>query len=652
MDNRLIYIFVFLFYISTASAGLPSIYCEIFANDGIFCFGNNTIYPSVLVDGGTRKENRTESTTPLFIKGSLKVDVNIIGDGSGLTNVNDTEALKNNTDANLRKVIARNLTLEYNTNNFGFFTVDENGTLDISTSGSSGITTHTVRITKGTPEITPTAIRSDALQIQGQVSTGASRVLWLSHEQDKDGIPFGGSMFVFNSFAYKTGDADLTSRVAITGGRFGARIEGDGQGDIGGFNSVSANSNPNLISAGTSTIDWVRNFYAEGVNADNGLLTINNMAHFYVRESTRGSAAGFTNQYGLYIEPLEVADNNYGIWIDSDAIGLTLGTTKNVLMFSDGTNAIINTSNQLKVVGNLNVTKDLNVIGNITGNFIFGHFNKGGNATSRANNVSIQVGTLDSGNIVSVQEIDGNSLNISEVTGTPGYDVRFNFTNLTSKPRRIEFVGRYDGSPAHTVDILIYNFSSNTYVHINTVSGDIVSSATNQFLSFMIEGNASEYISDGVVAIQILHSSAGNINHDLFIDFITITVSQTDLSNVGQFVKILNFTTTNSNGVDASITKSNMSIKVPGLYRIETSSSFVSVSDSSLICSIFKNDVEDRTIRFIRTMNDAGDIGSAAANGMIRLAANDFIDFRCSSQVQDSFVTFADLDFYIERKMD
>ena len=70
MKKILVYLFVFLISISLASASLPNIYCEVFASNGLFCIGDNTIYPSTCTNCGTRGENRT-SALWLSIVGNL-----------------------------------------------------------------------------------------------------------------------------------------------------------------------------------------------------------------------------------------------------------------------------------------------------------------------------------------------------------------------------------------------------------------------------------------------------------------------------------------------------------------------------------------------------------------------------------------------------
>ena len=72
MDRKLIYLLVFLISLVSVNAILPDIYCEVLDSNGLFCFGNNTIYPSIMVRGGTRGEFRIPAPF-LTINTSLNV---------------------------------------------------------------------------------------------------------------------------------------------------------------------------------------------------------------------------------------------------------------------------------------------------------------------------------------------------------------------------------------------------------------------------------------------------------------------------------------------------------------------------------------------------------------------------------------------------
>lgn len=319
-------------------------------------------------------------------------------------------------------------------------------------------------------------------------------------------------------------------------------------------------------------------------------------------------------------------------------------------IFSNFIGSIVNRitkiwASALDVSGDINQTN-----GNATINIVYGNLNLGGNATIPPDILDVVTGVQDSGNITSVQNIDGNTLDISEVVGDPGFNVVFNFTDFSVPPRRIEYVGRYDGSPTHSVEIKIFNHTSGFYVDINNDSEDIPSSAENMFLSFPIAGNTSEFLNGGNVSLQLIHTVAGNINHDIFVDFISLTPSTQDLPNVGEFVQITNYTNSNSNGVNANDENGNMTIQIPGDYRIEVTSSFAGEADSFLECSVFKNGIEDISLRFLRKLNVGGDIAAASLSGISQnLEVNDNLNLRCSSQINNAFVTFANLDFYIQR---
>ncbi len=356
-------------------------------------------------------------------------------------------------------------------------------------------------------------------------------------------------------------------------------------------------------------------------------------------------------------EPLCFADEGNFTWeLDfntSLSEGADWGITGDLqvinTIFSDIIGSITNRitkiwASALDVSGDINQTNGSAII-----NKVYGDLSRGGNATISPDILVVTTGTQDSGNIDSVVEIDGDTLDVSEVTGTPGFDIKFNFTNFSATPRRVEYLGRYDGTPGHEVEIRIFNYTSGTYVDINSETSDISPNDQNQFLSFMIEGNTSEYLNGGVVSIQIIHTSSGNPIDDIFIDLISLTPSSVDLPNVGEFVQIADYDTSSNNSVTIG-NNGNMTIQIPGNYRIEATSSFAGEGDSFLECSIFKNNNEEIELRFLRKLNIAGDIADATLSGVLEnLTMGDDLDLRCASQIDDAFVTFANLDFYIER---
>ena len=216
------------------------------------------------------------------------------------------------------------------------------------------------------------------------------------------------------------------------------------------------------------------------------------------------------------------------------------------------------------VFNNLKVLNNLNVDNNITSTYFFGIYDwiiKAGVSSSylnfngteesfnesklnntidnkiaalsieyNATSFNVSPGNIDSGNLTSTQTCnDVLSLNISEVSGIPGFIVYFNFTNVTAF-NNIHFIIRYDGGQGHSIDLEFYNNATSSWKQVN---GDFTD--TDGFVDVVVPVfSGTEYI-DGNLLTQFRfnHDDNGIISHDFFIDCIHL-VQQTGISFGGE----------------------------------------------------------------------------------------------------------------------
>jgi hypothetical protein len=94
-----------------------------------------------------------------------------------------------------------------------------------------------------------------------------------------------------------------------------ADIDGDGMGEFGGIL----------------------------MNADLNDATASNFAQIAINSVTL-TGGTLTNLAGIWLQDQTVATNNYGVVVDSDTIGLTLGAGQDMLVYYDGTDGNINTN--------------------------------------------------------------------------------------------------------------------------------------------------------------------------------------------------------------------------------------------------------------------------------------------------------------------
>jgi hypothetical protein len=137
--------------------------------------------------------------------------------------------------------------------------------------------------------------------------------------------------------------------------------------------------------------------------------------------------------------------------------------------------------------------------------------------------VKTHTGTVNSGNVDSLINLDGDYYNVSEVGGAPpGFNISMNITappiycNLLS----IDSNYWYDGNPGHIVEMQLYNYSSDTYFTIGTFP------QAPGFGPGIFPIDPSWFISggDGLIRTRITHTSPGSNMHLFALDQFGITV--------------------------------------------------------------------------------------------------------------------------------
>jgi len=125
-------------------------------------------------------------------------------------------------------------------------------------------------------------------------------------------------------------------------------------------------------------------------------------------------------------------------------------------------------------------------------------------------------GAVEEGDYTSMSDVDGITYNVSETVGTPGSRILINFSGVDKFNRLIAY-DDYAGNEGHNIDFVMYNFSTNYF--------DILFQETdeNMFGYHNVKFNSSvNYVSDGTVRTEYNHTSPGNINHQLIIDYLSL----------------------------------------------------------------------------------------------------------------------------------
>ena len=134
-----------------------------------------------------------------------------------------------------------------------------------------------------------------------------------------------------------------------------------------------------------------------------------------------------------------------------------------------------------------------------------------------ANSISTVVGTYVSGGVTDIQNFgDDNYYIVSEVSGSPGWNIAVTFTGVVNF-NQVQLALKY----THTSHVIYFEIYNN-----NTASWDIVGvfSGTNLvFASHIFDViDDTAYISSGTVLTRIYHETSGVANVNVEIDFVTI----------------------------------------------------------------------------------------------------------------------------------
>ena len=130
--------------------------------------------------------------------------------------------------------------------------------------------------------------------------------------------------------------------------------------------------------------------------------------------------------------------------------------------------------------------------------------------------LSVVAGGTPVGDVTNVQELlDGNVYQLPEVAATPGYNLEFIFTNVTSIVGFVSHV-RYTGSATHLVTLGLYNVVTATYDRFL----NIPHTATLYGYRTVYIPNGKNYIdANQETKMIIYHDSGGVPSHNLYVDY-------------------------------------------------------------------------------------------------------------------------------------
>ena len=209
-----------------------------------------------------------------------------------------------------------------------------------------------------------------------------------------------------------------------------------------------------------------------------------------------------------------------------NSTALTINTTANIQ------NLVNNSINSSNYWDDYNVASDIN-FDNLT--WTFGdnwnyisdinqwEFNETNLATTyyNASQSSTTAGTIDGGTLANTEHsdgiYDGKTFNFSEESGSPGLDLRINFTRIEDFTNGVT---RYKTSSLAGLYpiIQLWNYDTSTWEDYPSVPESLSFATITQPVF-----DSSEHISDNVVQMRIYKASNGNTNNHYYVDWIAIS---------------------------------------------------------------------------------------------------------------------------------
>lgn len=135
-------------------------------------------------------------------------------------------------------------------------------------------------------------------------------------------------------------------------------------------------------------------------------------------------------------------------------------------------------------------------------------------ANFSVNTATVQVGTYNSGNIASLTSIDGDVYNVSEISSSPAFTIEFNVSIGNNTPSKVWYYVDYDGNLGHNIDFLVKK-DDGTYEILNSFSDG------NHYFNVTL---TQDHVKDGVLSFLFNHTSSGNVNHELVIDYFSVDI--------------------------------------------------------------------------------------------------------------------------------
>lgn len=133
--------------------------------------------------------------------------------------------------------------------------------------------------------------------------------------------------------------------------------------------------------------------------------------------------------------------------------------------------------------------------------------------------ITVNAGGTPVGDVTGVTELnDGSVYQVPEVAATPGFDIDFNFTGVREISGFVSMI-RYTGLATHVVEQSLHN-----YTDVQDDSFMLIphTASAYQYRTVLIPDDTKYINSSDQAILSLIHTSAGNPSHDIYIDYIAL----------------------------------------------------------------------------------------------------------------------------------
>jgi hypothetical protein len=283
----------------------------------------------------------------------------------------------------------------------------------------------------------------------------------------------------------------------------------------------------------------------------------------------------------------------------------------------------------------------------------FGEVYQEGNNTKTASSITLNTGTLVTGDVSDTRTTNQTYYQVNENAGVypvSQFDVTF---TLDNQPGRIEVVGRYEGSVAHNVVIYAYNYTTVGFDRFTSETRDFPTSSTDveyQFDYDDLPGAISDYVNgSGESQIRIDHLSSGNSVHNFYLDYIAIFERGLTIDTANTYEIVTGFNEGLSNLVTVNADNGTFTIQKPGTYEVNMTVSFSGTDGADFESHVFVNGVKQDNVGLRRKLGSSGDFGTTTLTGLLDLSVNDVVDLRVTSAMAGDYASIENINFHIKR---